>query len=135
MGEPEEIFWKPVTEPDYLLPGWKEFRPPFAPTNLENAQRGWRRNDGLVVVVDCAKKEDGKFWRHVSFSRKDRMPSYYDITDVKKYFVGEKRKAIFVLPAETEHVNIHSYCLHLWACEEDDGLPEFSGMIAGMRSI
>lgn len=126
-----------IGEPSPPLPkGWKEHPAPFVPEGLENCQRVWSRNDGLTVMVDCVKKEDGKFWAHVSFSRPDRMPSYFDMADVKRLFIGENLKAIMVLPPSSHHVNIHSFCLHLWHCTSEDGLPEFSSTLPnGARTI
>ena len=54
------------------------------------------------------------------------MPTYDDISLVKKVFIGEDKKAIMIFPEKKYHVNIHSFCLHLWHCLDGDGLPEFS---------
>jgi len=90
-------------------------------------------NDSLCVLIsDKVEYDDGKLWRHVSFSRPNRMPSYDDMMRVKLDFIGENCKAIMVLPAKSEHVNIHDYCLHLYAPINHDPLPDFtmgSGMI------
>jgi hypothetical protein len=40
-------------------------------------------------------------------------------------FVGSARKAVMVLPAEEEHVNIHPFCLHLYSPLDRDPLPDF----------
>ncbi len=80
---------------------------------------------GLRVLFSVSRERDGKAWMHVSCSRMDKLPSWKDLIHVKRVFVGPQRKAIQVLPAEDEHVNIHPYCLHLWACLGDDPLPDF----------
>lgn len=91
---------------------------------------------GLRVIIDCEEKNDGKRWVHVSFSRKDRTPSHEDTCKVKRDFIGD-RYAYAVFPPSDKYVNIHQYCLHLWACTEGDGriLPEFMGEIAGVKTI
>jgi len=84
------------------------------------------KKKGLLVIVSISKENDGLYWVHVSFSRKSRMPSYFDITLVKKLFIGEDKKAIMVFPSKKEHVNFHEYCLHLFHCIEKDVLPDFT---------
>lgn len=85
----------------------------------------WRNRDNLKVIADAETKDDGKPWLHVSFSRADRLPSYSDIINVKETFIGPDRRAIMVFPRRDRHVNIHPNCLHLFACLEGDGLPDF----------
>lgn len=114
---------------------WEPFRPLFLPPGWDGFQKGWRnRKTKMSVIVDCSKKADGKFWTHVSFAYPNKMPSYYDCTEVKRIFLGDK-KALMVFAPQEFHVNIHSYCLHLWACEDGDPLPEFSGEFLGKGSI
>ena len=56
-----------------------------------------------------------------------RFPvSAKDLKEVKRVFVGEDKKAIMVFPPESEHVNIHPNCLHLYAPLGEDPLPDFS---------
>jgi hypothetical protein len=54
------------------------------------------------------------------------MPTYADLCLAKRDLVGRFRKAIQIFPPETEHVNLHAYCLHLWAPLSHDPLPDFS---------
>lgn len=84
----------------------------------------WEYNG--LKVIRSGEERNGKKWIHVSFSRKSKMPSYDDMVRVKRDFIGEHGKAIMVLPEAKNHVNIHPFCLHLYHCEGDDGLPEFS---------
>lgn len=68
----------------------------------------------------------GKKWIHVSLSRPDCLPTYNELALVKYDLIGPKRKAIMVLPSIDQHVNVHPYCLHLFAAlGADDGLPDF----------
>src|SRR6478609_2204141 len=86
---------------------------------------------GLRVIVDSESKEDGRTWIHVSVSRKDWTPSHEDMSLVKEAFIGPDRYAYSVWAPTSLHVNIHSFCLHLWALlESPDGkvLPEFSAI-------
>lgn len=54
-----------------------------------------------------------------------KLPSWKDLRDVKDVFIGN-RKAIQVFPVAAEYVNIHPNVLHLFACLDDDGLPDFT---------
>lgn len=83
------------------------------------------RRDGLRVVVSVA-RHDGKRWIHASASRPKEVPSYDDLKELHARFCGAERKAIQVFAPASEHVNIHPNCLHLWACLDGDGLPDFT---------
>ncbi len=85
--------------------------------------------DGLKVISEVEMVTRGvaeiEPWLHVSFSREDRMPSYEDMKRIKLRFVGRRRKAIMVLPAEAEHFNHHPFCLHFYSPLHHDPLPDF----------
>lgn len=92
---------------------------------------------GIRVLIDCEYKADGRAWVHVSYSRKDWIPSHADTCKVKAAFFGD-RYAYAVFPPADKYVNIHPHCLHLWALAEGDSqvLPEFSEVLEGIgRSI
>ena len=92
--------------------------------------RAWTFN-GLQIIATAAVMDDDREWLHVSVSRKSRLPSYEEMTRIKRDFIGDDKKAISVLPEKKYHVNIHEYCLHLFYSAENP-LPEFSG---GLGSI
>jgi len=81
--------------------------------------------DKVTVIVSGSTEADGRRWLHVSVSRPSRLPTWDDLREVKDTFIGRDRKAIQVLPPAAEYVNIHPNVLHLWACLDDDGLPDF----------
>ena len=87
-------------------------------------QRCFRKFNGLVVLAGVGLWE-GKRWLHVSCSHKNKMPSWKELKEVKEKFIGD-RKAIQIFPIKSEYVNIMPNCLHLWACLDDDGLPDFT---------
>lgn len=78
-----------------------------------------------VILTVSDSHGDGKRWVHVSLAYPNRVPSYDELAEVKRIFVGLKRQAIMVLPREEKHINIHPYCLHLYCCLDGDGLPDF----------
>lgn len=86
--------------------------------------KGWIFN-GLQVIASVAIFDDGREWLHVSFSRKNKMPTYDDLQLVKREFIGNDKKAVMIFPETKYYVNIHPNCLHLWY-SADNPLPEFS---------
>ena len=86
---------------------------------------GWEFN-GLIILASAGEYDDGKEWLHVSVSRKNRLPTYEELTRIKRDFIGDDKKAVFVLPEKEKHVNIHNYCLHLFYSAENP-LPDFTG--------
>lgn len=67
----------------------------------------------------------GEEWLHASISWAEQMPSYEDLTMLHKA-VWPAGYAYQVFAPPSQHVNIHSYALHLWG--KVDGspiLPEF----------
>jgi hypothetical protein len=92
---------------------------------LEEREDGYAYSciNGLLVIQSWETHE-GNEWLHTSFSRKSRMPDYHDMKFVKDVFIGKDLRAVMLLPAERDHVNIHPYCLHLFT--GDDGLPDFT---------
>lgn len=100
---------------------------------------GWelyvKRSDGMMwvnrsrqlsVIESTNREKDGKNWRHLSIAHPRRMPTYDELTYLKRHWAGEDAKAIMVFPAKAEHVNIHPNCLHLFVCLDGDPLPDFT---------
>lgn len=77
------------------------------------------RAEGLSVICSIAFEEDGRHWMHVSVARPDRMPTWEEYVRVKEAFVGVERFAYQVVPPRSEHVNIHPFCLHMFALVND----------------
>lgn len=121
---------------------------------LHGPHDGWRRIEGadhhaawrhderrINVICSAAIEEDDRAWLHVSLTKHAPgggwlMPSYEDICDVKREFIGDDFRAIEIHASAAVHVNIHGTCRHLWACLENDGLPEFSVVLPnGLRTI
>lgn len=108
---------------------------PFMPKNLPlhwtpvsrwgDGYRYLNMRNGLRVVFTGAFIEDGKTWLHLSVSRAKECPSYEDLCEVKKTFVGEKMWAYQVFAPRTEHINIHQFTLHLWVSVDGPALPNF----------
>lgn len=101
-------------------PGWREFR------YREDGGQWLNDKRKLSVIASIAVEQDGRVWLHLSMAHPSRMPTYEELTYLKRHWAGDERKAIMVLPAKTEHVNIHQNCLHLFVCLDEDPLPDFT---------
>lgn len=137
MNEAQEKLKSIVKNTSIQLPKGK-YEPPELPweweidTRIPNAYRNSRTR---MIVVWSVENRDGDDWLHVSFSYKDKMPTYGDMVKVKNLFVGD-RNAYMVFPTSATHVNTHKYCLHLWCnLTNPQPLPEFSNTILGHREI
>jgi hypothetical protein len=86
----------------------------------------FRSPDGRKVLVSVAMCNDQRRWIHASISHPKRLPTYEDLQELHQRFIGQDRRALQVFAPRKEHINIHKNCLHLWACVEEDGLPDFS---------
>jgi len=80
----------------------------------------------LKVIASFMRYGDGRMWLHVSMSHPRRMPTYEELTYLKRHWFGDDRKCVMVLPPREEHVNIHPNCLHLYSCMDGDPLPDFT---------
>lgn len=134
------VDWRPLprAERDALLPlvlpaDWRRERD-------FSVMAVFRRADGLLVMVSLAEHLAEPVydviihaaWLHVSTSRKDRLPSWEDLRDVKNLFVGLDRRAIQILPPQAEYVNMHPNVLHLWAPVGHEPLPDFRDAKGGI---
>jgi hypothetical protein len=81
---------------------------------------------GFKVIASVNQQRDGQAWLHVSVSRRDRIPTWQELKDIKDLFIGAKRVALQVLPSADKYVNLHPYCLHLWCCLDGDPVPDFT---------
>lgn len=57
---------------------------------------------------------DAAGWEHVSVSRSDRCPTWEEMCQVKAIFWDEEDCVVQYHPRESQHINNHDYCLHLW---------------------
>lgn len=104
--------------------------PADAPYGWRYLQRG---EDGLIAlsagglrVIASGGRFDGERWLHVSVSRASGLPSYADLVQVKRTFIGDERYAYQVFAPVSTHVNI-AEVLHLWASvDRPRPLPDFT---------
>jgi hypothetical protein len=116
--------------PDFLptvLPvAWRESREQWGESRAYG--RVYRKpGEGLLVLLSAAECGDRKRWLHVSVSRKDtRLPTWEQMSQVKRLFIGDARTALQVMPPKAKHVNLHPGVLHLWHCLDGDVTPDFT---------
>lgn len=125
--------------PDVVLPWVAERLPATLPWGWkllkvggDGAQFLYQPNR-LSVIVSGAVREDGKRWLHVSCARPDRMPSWDEYRTAKEMFIGAEQYAVQVIPPKDRYVNIHRFCLHMFATPDDWPLPEFSGFVPAVE--
>ncbi len=88
-------------------------------------ESAWRHGS-LQVICSVARELDGKHWLHVSCSKPTTLPTWEELSRVKEAFVGVEEQAVSLFPRQSQHVNLHPFCLHLWCCLEGDPLPDFT---------
>lgn len=82
-----------------------------------------------IIVSDGPEPDDESddpslYWRHASIAR-DHMPSYADLVMMHKA-IWPEGFAYQVFADASEHVNIHSFALHLWGYPDGRAiLPNF----------
>ena len=65
--------------------------------------------------------EHGGDLLHVSCSRKDRLPSWEELGEVKAAIFGDV-DVCMILPKEEDYVNLHNFCFHLWQMPRSWGI-------------
>jgi hypothetical protein len=78
-------------------------------------------NNGLFVftinkVAFQVLASDGKGWEHVSVTliQEGRSPLWEEMCVIKDLFWSKDACVLQFHPPESEYVNSHPYCLHLW---------------------
>jgi hypothetical protein len=66
----------------------------------------------LRIVSSGSDMETG--WEHVSVSTDRRCPNWPEMCWVKDLFWEKHEMVVQYHPPESEYVNFHPYCLHLW---------------------
>jgi hypothetical protein len=77
---------------------------------------------------------DGGGWDHVSVSRAHRCPNWPEMTFIKGLFFEPDEVAYQLHVAESEHINNHPYCLHIWRPQEVE-IPTPPGFMVGIKGI
>lgn len=57
---------------------------------------------------------EGMGWEHVSVSTRERAPTWDEMCAVKALFWSPEDTVVQYHPPESQYVNVHPHCLHLW---------------------
>ncbi len=84
----------------------------------ENLRTGKFRNsmfvhDGFTVMF-TVENYGTSAYQHLSISRKDRYPTWDEIVLFRSLFFDDDDEVIQVIPKESNYVNVHDNCFHLW---------------------
>lgn len=79
-----------------------------------------RNGAALVKLNGTAFKiifSDGMGWDHVSISNSRRCPTWEEMCLFKDWFFEPQDVVVQFHPAQSDYVNVHPNCLHLWRCQ------------------
>ena len=81
----------------------------------------------LKAMLGCGIEDDGRAWLHLSVSHQHRIPTWTELGEAKRAFLGD-REAYQVLPPISRYVNINAKVLHLFALLDENAmvLPDFT---------
>lgn len=98
-------------------------------TNLKGhtiIEGGRPEDDGVAVQLHYGPLRNalrviaswGAGWDHVSVSKQKRCPTWEEMCFVKDFFFKLDECVVQYHPAETNYINNHPFCLHLWRPQE-----------------
>lgn len=77
---------------------------------------------------------DGEGWEHVSVSLPHRCPTWPEMCLIKSLFWDDGDCVLQFHPPESEYVNNHPYCLHLWRPTGHD-VPTPPALLVGIKGL
>jgi hypothetical protein len=98
-------------------------------------------NNGMFILPQSAAHQrpkltviasDGGGWQHVSVSTPFRTPTWEEMCLVKGIFWDAEDTVLQYHPPESEYVNNHPYCLHLWRPTEQS-IPLPPSFMVGLK--
>ena len=110
---------------------------PWVPSTDEDGNNGF-----FVIPASLAKKRpairiqasDGEGWEHASVSTAIRCPTWEEMCFVKNLFWDPEDCVMQLHPPQSEWVNMHKYCLHLWRPTEQT-IPQPEGILVGVKGV
>lgn len=73
-----------------------------------------RKGQVIRMIASEADIPEAKGWEHVSVSLANRCPTWDEMCFVKDLFWSPAEAVMQLHPPQSEYVNNHPYCLHLW---------------------
>lgn len=72
------------------------------------------QGERLMILASPGDASENVPWEHVSVSTKTRCPTWKEMCWVKGLFWDAEEAVMQLHPPQSEWVNNHDYCLHLW---------------------
>ena len=66
------------------------------------------------VIWSIERDDNGEVWEHVSVALPSRDPTWAEMCEVKRMFFYPEEECVQFHPKESEYVNLHPHCLHMW---------------------
>ena len=89
------------------------------------------KGEELRIVSSGTDQEFG--WEHVSVScKRKRTPNWYEMCFVKDLFWSDEEAVMQLHPPQSDYVNVHPHCLHLWR-PLDAVIPLPPSILVGVR--
>ncbi len=101
----------------------------------------WGNNGAFMIPAKPGRARlaviasDGEGWEHVSVSASFRCPSWEEMCEVKGLFWDPEDCVMQLHPPESDYVNDHPFCLHLWRPAGAEILRPPSWMVGGFKGI
>jgi len=76
------------------------------------------KTDGKKVKLQVI-ASSGMGWDHLSISLPNRTPVWSEMEKVKRIFFKEDEWGIQYHAPQDDHINFHSFCLHIWRPHHD----------------
>lgn len=77
----------------------------------------------LTIIASSGQLIAARGWEHVSVSLRRRNPNWQEMCFCKDLFWDKHETVVQFHPAESDYVNNHAHCLHLWKHKDGHALP------------
>lgn len=90
----------------------------------------------LVIVASGADADDemSEGWEHVSVSTRRRPPNWQEMCFVKDLFWEAEECVMQLHPPQSQYVNNHAHCLHLWRPKHQT-IPQPPSGLVGIKGV
>jgi len=82
--------------------------------HLAGAFRLIAPSGAMLAVMSSGSGPDCEGWEHVSVSAEKRCPTWDEMCWIKDQFWDKHETVVQYHPPESEYVNFHPHCLHMW---------------------
>lgn len=88
---------------------------------FQHIQKGEDGGSGFATIkgqIFSVVYSYGGGWDHVSVSLRNRCPTWAEMCAIKDMFFKADETCVEYHPAESDYVNMHPFCLHIWRCQD-----------------